>query len=281
MGAPIARRLEAAGHELVVWNRSPGPVAEFAARGVPVLAAPAEALQRAEVCILMLADPAALEAVALGPEGILANAAGGTLVDMSTVSPEVSAKVAAEAEQHGVAFLRAPVSGNPSVVEAGNLAIIVSGPRATFDALSPLFLDIGPKLFYVGPDEQARIVKLALNLMILGTTQLLAEALVLSEQWGVDRREMLEVMGGSAIGSPFVKYKTDALVADNYASTFTAELAVKDLALAVAAGDAHGVPLEATALTLELMRDCVAAGMGGDDMTALLPNLRRKAGLEA
>jgi 3-hydroxyisobutyrate dehydrogenase-like beta-hydroxyacid dehydrogenase len=263
-----------------VWNRSPGPVAEFAGRGVPVLAGPAEALQRAEVCIVMLADPAALEAVALGPEGILANAGGGTLVDMSTVSPDVSAKVAAEAERHGVAFLRAPVSGNPSVVEAGNLAIIVSGPRMTFDELSPLFLDIGPKLFYVGPDEQARIVKLALNLMILGTTQLLAEALVLAERYGIDRREILEVMGGSVIGSPYVKYKTDALVADNYTSTFTAELSVKDLTLAVAAGDARGVPLDLTALTLELMRDCVAAGLGGDDMTALLPNLRRKAGLE-
>src|SRR5579862_5700389 len=101
MGAPIARRLEAAGHELVVWNRSPGPAAEFEARGVPVLAAPAEALQRADVCIVMLADPAALEAVALRPEGVLANAGGGTLVDMSTVSPEISAKVAAEADRHG------------------------------------------------------------------------------------------------------------------------------------------------------------------------------------
>ena len=279
MGAPIARRLEAAGHELSVWNRSPGPATEFAERGVPVLGAPAEALQRADVCIAMLADPAALESVALGPEGVLANAAGGTLVDMSTISPEVSAKVAAEAEQHGVTFLRAPVSGNPSVVEAGNLAIIVSGPRATFDELTPVLLDIGPKLFYVGPDEQARIVKLALNLMIGGTTQLLAEALVLSEQHGIDRRQMLEVMSGSAIGSPFVKYKTEALVADDYTSTFSTELAAKDLTLALAAGDSSGVPLQMTALTLEMMRDCIAAGMGGDDMTAVLPNLRRKAGL--
>src|SRR5471030_2634920 len=95
MGAPIARRLEAAGHELVVWNRSPGPTDEFAERGVPVLAAPAEALQRAEVCIAMLADPPALQAVALGREGVLANADGGTLVDMSTISPDVSAGIAA------------------------------------------------------------------------------------------------------------------------------------------------------------------------------------------
>ena len=281
MGTPIARRLEAAGHELFVWNRSPGPAAEFAERGVPVLTTPSEALQKAEVCIVMLADPTALEAIALGPDGVLANADGGVLVDMSTVSPDVSAKVAAEAERHDVAFLRAPVSGNPAVVEAGNLAIIVSGPRATFDELSAMLLDIGPKLYYVGPEEQARIVKLALNLMICGTTQLLAEALVLAESYGINRGEMLEVMGGSAIGSPFVKYKTDALVADDYRSTFTAELAAKDMTLALAAGDAMGVPLELTALTLALFRECVAEGMGGDDLTALLPNLRRKAGLGA
>ncbi len=280
MGAPIARRLEAAGHELFVWNRSPGPAGEFAERGVPVLATPAEALQRAEVCIVMLADPAALEAIALGPDGVLANADGGTLVDMSTVSPGVSETVAAEADRHGVAFLRAPVSGNPSVVEAGNLAIIVSGPRTTFDDLSPMLLDIGPKLYYVGPAEQARIVKLALNVMICGTTQLLAEGLVLAEAYGIDRRELLEVISGSAIGSPFVKYKTDALVADDYRSTFTTELAAKDLTLAIAAGKAHGVQLDLTAMTLELFRECVAAGMGDDDLTALLPLLRRKAELE-
>jgi 3-hydroxyisobutyrate dehydrogenase-like beta-hydroxyacid dehydrogenase len=277
MGAPIARRLEAAGHELVVWNRSPGPADEFAERGVPVLATPAEALQQAEICIVMLADPAALEAITLGPDGVLANAGGGTLIDMSTVSPDVSEKVAAEAERHGVAFLRAPVSGNPSVVEAGNLAIIVSGPRATFDDLSPMLLDIGPKLYFVGPDEQARIVKLALNVMICGTTQLLAEGLVLAESYGIGRRELLEVISGSAIGSPFVTYKTDALVADDYRSTFTTELAAKDLTLALAAGEAQGVQLDLTAMTLELFRECVAAGMGGDDLTALLPLLRRRA----
>jgi 3-hydroxyisobutyrate dehydrogenase-like beta-hydroxyacid dehydrogenase len=87
---------------------------------------------------------------------------------------------------------------------------------------------------------------------------------------------MLDVMGNSAVGSPYVKYKTEGLVADDYRSTFTTELAVKDLALAFAAGESVGVPLQATALTLELFRECVAEGMGDDDLTALLPNLQRK-----
>ena len=144
-----------------------------------------------------------------------------------------------------------------------------------------MLLDIGPKLYYVGPAEQARIVKLALNVMICGTTQLLAEGLVLAETYGIGRRELLEVISGSAIGSPFVKYKTDALVADDYRSTFTTELAAKDLTLAIAAGEERGVQLDLTAQTLELFRECVAEGMGGDDLTALLPLLRRKADLDA
>jgi 3-hydroxyisobutyrate dehydrogenase-like beta-hydroxyacid dehydrogenase len=135
-------------------------------------------------------------------------------------------------------------------------------------------------LVYVGPGEQARVVKLGLNLMIGGTTQLIAEALVLAERHGIDRRQMLEVMAGSAIGSPFVSYKTEGLVADDYSSTFTVELAEKDLGLAIASGQSAGVPLPATALTLELLRACIAEGMGGLDITALLPRLRGKAGPE-
>ena len=118
MGAPIARRLEAPATSCSSGTARPGPPPSSPERGIPVLAAPAEALQRAEVCIAMLADPAALESIALGPDGVLANADGGTLVDMSTISTDVSAKVAAEAGRHGVAFLRAPVSGNPSVVRS-------------------------------------------------------------------------------------------------------------------------------------------------------------------
>lgn len=119
---------------------------------------------------------------------------------------------------------------------AGNLGIIVSGPEDEFERLSGMLRQIGPNLFYVGTAEQARIVKLALNLMLGGTTQLLAEALVLSERHGLDRAKMLEVIGGSAIGSPYVKYKTQALVQEDYSSTFTARMLHKDLTMTLDAG---------------------------------------------
>lgn len=280
MGSAIARRLEDAGHELFVWNRSAGPTDEFESRGATVLASPSEALRRAELCILMLADGPAIEQVALGPDGVLSEGCSGTLVDMSTISMETSAGIAAEAERRGVTFLRSPVSGNPSVVAAGNLGLIVSGPRAAFDELSPTLRDIGPNLFYVGEGEQSRALKLALNLMIGGTVELLAEALVLAEQNGIGRRQALEVIAGSAIGSPFVRYKTEALVADDYTSSFTARLLAKDLGLALACGRAVGVPLPITEATEELVQDAIALGLGEDDLSVLLPRLRHAAGLE-
>lgn len=279
MGVPIAERLEGAGHELSVWNRSPEPTGAFADRGVRVLGAPSEAWQHADVCITMLADGPAVEAVTLGKGGLLAGEESGVLIDMSTIGADASARVAEGCERRGVSFLRAPVSGNPSVVAAGNLGIIVSGPRDAFDRLGDTLRDIGPNVFYVGAEEESRIVKLALNVMIGGTAQLLAEALVLTEKYGIDRAAMLEVIGGTAMGSPFVKYKTDALVADDYSSTFSSSLLYKDLALALEAAHEVGSPLPVAAVTQQLVEACIATGMGDADFTALLPRLRREAGL--
>lgn len=279
MGAPIAERLEQAGHELSVWNRSPGPADAFSGRGVRVLGAPSDAWEHADVCVTMLADGPAVEAVTLGDEGLLTRDADGALVDMSTIGVDSSARVAEACERRGVSFLRAPVTGNPTVIVAGNLGIIASGPQDTFDRLADMLRDIGPNVFHVGAGDEARIVKLALNLMIAGTAQLMAEALVLAEKYGIDRGKMLEVMGGSAVGSPFVKYKTDPLVADDYTSTFSSTLLFKDLALALEAGHEVAAPLPVTALTQQLVQGCMAMGMADDDFMALLPRLRREAGL--
>jgi 3-hydroxyisobutyrate dehydrogenase-like beta-hydroxyacid dehydrogenase len=280
MGAAIAGRIEQAGHELAVWNRSPGAGEPFAERGATVLDSPRQAWEHADLAVTMLADSQAVEQVATGDRGLLSGPAEGVLMDMSTIDPETSARVAAAAERQGVDFLRAPVTGNPAVVAAGNLGIIVSGPRGTFDELRPTLADIGPNLFYVGAAEQARVVKLAINLMIAGTAELMAEALVLGERHDIDRAALLEVMGGSAIGSPFVKYKTDALIADDYRSTFTTRLLDKDLSLALAAAAARGVPLPLTEATKKLAEATIEAGMGDMDFTAFLPRLRKQAGLE-
>ena len=279
MGAPIADRLERSEHDVSVWNRSPGAVEPFSRRGIQALDKPAEAWEHADVAITMLSDGAAVQDVLLGPDGLLDGARAGLVIDMSTISDRTSERLAAECERHGGALLAAPVTGNPSVVVAGNLGIIVSGPRYQFERVREMLGDIGPNVMYVGGAHEARIVKLALNLMLGGTTQLLAEALVLGEKHGIERSEMLGVIGASAIASPFVKYKTDALNADDYSSTFTARLLYKDLALALEAAHDREVPLPLTASTQQLVEGCIGSGMGDLDMTALLPRLRREAGL--
>lgn len=281
MGAPIARRLLVAGHDVAVWNRTASVAAPFAELGATVLPTARDAWSHGDVAVLMLADDRAVSTVLAGPDGLLIEGRPGrTVIDMSTISPRTSGELAAKAEATGVAFLRAPVTGNPSVVEAGNLGIIVSGPRETFERVGPVLRDIGPNHFYVGPAEQARVVKLALNLVLGGTAQLLAEALVMAERHEIDRAELLRVMGESAIGSPFVRYKTAALVADDYASTFTARNLYKDLALALACANEREVPLPVTALVQQLVQACIGSGMGEQDMMALLPRLRREAGLD-
>ena len=157
------------------------------------------------------------------------------------------------------------------MVRAGNLSIVVSGDVSTFEEVEPILRDIGPNVFYVGAGEEARVLKLALNLMIAGTAQLIAEAVVFGEANGLDRATMLDVMAASAVGSPFVKYKTAALVAHDYTSTFSIANMHKDLQMALEAADGTGVSLPATLLVDELLQACIAAGMEETDLMALLP----------
>jgi 3-hydroxyisobutyrate dehydrogenase len=280
MGEPIARRLLEAGHDLTVHNRTAARTEGLGAEGAVVAARVGDVWASADVCFSMVTGDDALRAVTLGAEGLLAGGAGKLLVDMSTVSPAASAEVARAADAAGVGYLRAPVSGNPTVVRAGNLSIMVSGDRGAFEHVEALLREIGPTVFHVGEAEQARVLKLALNMMIAATAQLIAEAVVLGEAGGLDRATMLEVMGASAVGSPFVKYKTGALVARDYTTTFSLANMHKDLAMALAAADGAGVPLPATARVDELVRECIAAGMAETDLMGLLPRLQQAAGAE-
>ena len=271
MGTAFAERLLDAGYGLVVMNRTPAKAAPLEARGATLSGSYADLAERVDVVLTSLADDDALDEVAAA---LLAVAKPGTvLVDTSTVSPAVSARVAERAEKASVAYTRAPVSGNPTVVRAGNLSFIVSGPSETLDGVEPILLAIGPTVYRVGDAEEARVVKLAINLMIGGLAQLMAEALVLGESSGVSRAALLEVMGGSAAGAPFVRYKTGALLEDDYSATFTTALMGKDLDLILdAAGDA-GVELPVTTGLQAIVRAAIEAGYADDDFMALFPFL--------
>jgi 3-hydroxyisobutyrate dehydrogenase-like beta-hydroxyacid dehydrogenase len=278
MGTAIAERLLDAGYELVVHNRSPERAEALGPRGAVVADTADELAARVEVILTSLADDDAVEAVAA--KVVEAARPGTVLADMSTISPSASARIASRADAAGVAYLRAPVSGNPSVVRAGNLSFIVSGSAEALASVEPVLLAIGPTVHHVGEGEQARVVKLAINLMIGLLAQSMSEALVLGEASGVSRAALLEVMGSSAVGAPFVKYKTDALLRDDYSATFTMSLMEKDIDLVLDAADAAGVELPLAGELKGHVHAAIEAGYANDDFIALFPHLRDRVQLD-
>ena len=278
MGSAFAERLVDAGYQLVVHNRSRAKTGPLTARGAVVAETAADLAAAVDIVLTSLSDDDAFESIAASVVG--AARPGTILVDTSTVSPGASARVAALAEQASVEYLRAPVSGNPGVVRAGNLAFIVSGPRAALERVEPVLLAIGPTIHLVGSAEQARVVKLAINLVIAGLAQLMSEALVLGEASGVSRAALLETMGNSAAGAPFVKYKTEPLLRDDYSATFTTNLMEKDIDLVLEAAEAAGVRLPLAGEIKTLVRSAIEAGYGDDDFMALFLHLRSESDQE-
>jgi 3-hydroxyisobutyrate dehydrogenase-like beta-hydroxyacid dehydrogenase len=275
MGSAFAERLLDAGYDLVVHNRSRAKTEPLGARGAAVAETAADLAAAVDIVLTSLSDDAAFESVAAS---VIGSARPGTiLVDLSTVSPGASARVATLAKRASLLYLRAPVSGNPGVVRAGSLSFIVSGPPDALGRAEQVLRAIGPTIHVVGDAEQARVVKLAINLMIAGLAQLMSEALVLGEASGVSRAALLETMGDSAAGAPFVKYKTEPLLHDDYTATFTTNLMEKDIDLVLDAAEIAGVRLPLAGEIKVLVRSAIEAGYGDDDFMALFVHLRNES----
>jgi 3-hydroxyisobutyrate dehydrogenase-like beta-hydroxyacid dehydrogenase len=279
MGEAIAERVLDAGYPLSVYNRTEERAAPLVARGAALVRSPADAPAHGEICITMLSDDAALEEVVLGEHGLLARPRRGTvLIDMSTVSVDVSERIAERAAATWVEYLCAPVSGNPGVVRAGSLTIIVSGPEQVAAEVDPLLKAIGAKVLYVGSDDCARVAKLTLQVLIGGTAELLGEALVLGESAGVDRARLLEVIGASAIASPFIAYKTEPILSDDYSATFTTQMMLKDIELVLDLAGESDLRLPFARQLRVLLESATVSGYADVDFISLYAQLRQDAG---
>lgn len=273
MGTAIAERLATSEYDLTVYNRSIAKTEPFAADGVRVAATLDELIARVDVVLTSLSDDAAFVAVY---KTVAAAARPGTLlIDVSTVTPDASAAVAALVGAASLRYVRAPVSGNPSVVRAGNLSFIVSGERADADRAAPVMHAIGPTVHYVGAGELARVVKLSINLMVAGLAELIAEALVLGESMGVPRATMLGVMADSAVGAPLVKYKAQPLVDHDFSATFTTTLMQKDVRLALGLAERAGLRLPLASETATLLQASIDSGYADSDFMALILNIEK------
>lgn len=278
MGLPMALHLQAAGHAVSVSDASAERLALAGAQHLRVAADVDAALFEAEVVVSSLPHDAALLSVA---QEVAAAARPGTVfVDTSTVSQQVSAEAATLCQAAGLHCLRCTVSGNNKMAEAAQLTVMASGPREVYEQVLPLLQAWGPNHFYLGTGEQARLMKLVVNLLIAQTSAMLAEALTLGRKGGLDWRDMWQVLGASAVASPILKAKAVQLIERDFAPTFTVPQMIKDMDLILGEGARAQVPLPLTALTRQFMGAALAQGHEEDDYAAIIRVAERCAGLD-
>ena len=221
------------------------------------------------VCTL-LPSLATVEAAILGPDGVLAGArAGQTLVQMSTISPALTERLAREAEARGVAFLDCPVSGTSAMVARGDGILFVGGAPAVFERWRPLLETILPRAFHVGRAGQAMVVKLAANLLVGLHTAAAAEALTLVRKAGLDPGAVLDILTASAGTSRMLELRGPMIVQQEYPAQMKLTLFLKDLGLILAAGADAGAPLPLTETARKLFAAAEAAGHGGEDLAVV------------
>ncbi len=281
MGNPMTRRLIEKGYSLTVYDKIKDRAQELKAAGALLADSSKAVAASADVVISMIPDDRALEAVALGKNGVLDGAQEGkVLIDMSTVSPFASSRVAEGAKKKGVNFLRATVSGSPKFAETGTLTIFVSGPEEIYQRCQAILGALGQKIFYVGAAEEARYMKLLIN-MILGTTAMIvAEALTFGEKGGVDWIKMLEGLANSVVASPLIGYKLQPLKDRNLPPTFTVSQFAKDFDLALATAKAHSVPMPITSTVSQYWEMMKATGRGEQDGWSVVFLMEELAGLK-
>jgi 3-hydroxyisobutyrate dehydrogenase-like beta-hydroxyacid dehydrogenase len=277
MGRPMASNLVKAGHDVTVWNRSPGRDVE----GAKTAASPAEAARGAEVIWSCVADTKAVENVLFGPQGVNESLTEGQIiVDSSTISPSATRRFAERVSAKGVQFVDAPVTGSKFAAEAGTLIFIVGGEESTIEKLKPLFAATGKKIFRMGETGKGEAAKLAMNLQIALIYEGFAEALTLAAKLGVDAATMLPLIEASMVRSGVVDYKAPFVLKRDFSANFPLRLMRKDIRLALEAAKEARVKLPALETVEEIYEMATEDGNGDLDYAATITLLEKWAGIE-
>jgi 2-hydroxy-3-oxopropionate reductase len=271
MGKPMARNLMQAGYELMVHNRSRGPVDELASEGAEAAESPRELAEKSAIVITMLPDSPQVEEVVAGEDGVLEGIKEGALVvDMSTISPVVTEELAAAVRERGASMLDAPVSGGDVGAIEGTLSIMVGGEEEDFERARPLFEVMGKTVNHVGPSGAGQVTKAANQIVVALTIEAVSEALVLGSKGGVAPEKILDVLGGGLAGNKVMEVKREKFLSHTFAPGFRSELHHKDLGIALSAGREYGIALPVTALVDQMLLTMKRKGWGGEDHSALL-----------
>jgi 3-hydroxyisobutyrate dehydrogenase-like beta-hydroxyacid dehydrogenase len=276
MGSRIAGRLLDAGHNIYGTNRTAAKAAPLLERGLIWLDTPREVAAAAGVVFSMVTDDDAHEAIAAGPDGLLSGLAPGTVyVDMSTVSPRASRRLAAGVRARDAQMLDAPVSGSIPQAEAGTLAIMVGGDEHAFAAIEPLLRELGQTVTHIGPNGQGLVLRLAINISLAVQTLAFSEGLLLAEHSGVDAALAAAVMGSSSIGSPMLRARIPLLLHLPEHAWFDVELMQKDVQLAREAANELAITLPSAAVADEMLTRARELGYAHRDLAALHQVLAR------
>jgi 2-hydroxy-3-oxopropionate reductase len=279
MGGPMARQLVKAGHSVIGFNRSPGPVERLLRDGGKGAGSVADAVREAEVIITMVPDSPDVEDLALGEDGIYANAPQGSIhIDMSSIRPDVAARLTDAGKAAGIRVMDAPVSGGETGAVEGTLSIMVGADRGDFEEMKPILETMGTTVVLVGPPGSGQTVKAANQLIVAGTIELVAEAIVFLRAYGVDTEAAVAVLAGGLAGNRILERKAANMLAGNFEPGFRIDLHHKDMGIVTAAARERDVAIPLGALTAQLVGAVRAQGDGNLDHSALLRGVERMSG---
>ncbi|HEY7551324.1 MAG TPA: NAD(P)-dependent oxidoreductase, partial [Hyphomicrobiaceae bacterium] len=277
----IVPRLMEAGHTVTGWNRSREKAEPLVAAGMRYAESPRAVAEQSEMVLSIVTDAAAVKAVALGPEGILAGLAkGGTYIDMSTIDPDSSRAVAAEFAKAGSFMLDGPISGSPVTVRAGQASVMVGGDERAFERAKPVLLAIGPKVTRIGGNGLACQMKIAVNLLLMVEVVCFGEAVALAEKGGVARDVAVDAILKSVAASPVLGYRGPFILEGRMPPVPLADVTLqqKDMLLALDLGRRLGSPVPLAAAANEMMNACRGLGIDGNDFVTAHQVYRRLGG---
>ncbi len=278
MGAGIAQRLMDAGHPVAGWNRTKEKAQPLLERGMVWAGTPRELAAAVDVLFTMLTNTEAIEATAGGDDGVLAGLRPGTIwADLSTIAPDASVALAERVRERGAFFLDCPVSGSPATLAAGQMSVMVGGDRAAFDHVCDLLHAIGPKVTYIGPNGQAILTKVAINLALVVSVTAFAEGVALVEKAGVDRAAVVDAALKSVIASPVLGYRAPLLV-DDTAVYADVELQQKDLVLAQELARTLGMSVPTCSATSEMLNAARSSTAADRDFLVSVHEAYRRIG---
>src|SRR6266567_8965964 len=281
MGGRVTKRLLDAGHTVIGYNRTKSKAQWLLDAGMQRADSPRAVAESADVVFTMVTNTNALHEVLRGPDGVLDGLEQGKIyIDMSTVSPNASRKLAEQVAAKGAQMLDVPVSGSVITLEQGNLSLMVGGDEQIFEQVKPILLDIGPKINHVGANGQAVLMKVAINLNLQVQMMGFCEGLLLAEKGGIPRETALEVMLNSVIASPSLKYRIPFILEMPDEAWFNVNMMQKDMLLALEMGRELNVPLPTVATSNEYLTAARAMGLAEQDFAVVYKVLAKMSGLD-